>query len=45
MIIIFIYLKTKRMKTNWKNVVLYIVRIVELVLTGAVGGATSGLLG
>ena len=33
------------MKTNWKNVVLYIVRIVELVLTGAVGGSTSGLLG
>lgn len=26
-------------KTTWKNVLLYIVRILELVLTGAAGGA------
>ena len=31
-------------KTNWKSV-LYIIRIVELVITGAVGGATSGWIG
>lgn len=26
-------------KTTWKSVLLYIVRILELVLTGAAGGA------
>ena len=30
-------------KTNWKSV--YIIRIVELVITGAAGGATSGWIG
>ena len=25
-------------KTNWKSVLLYIIRIVELVITGAAGG-------
>ena len=29
-------------KTNWKSVLLYIIRIVELVITGAAGGAASG---
>ena len=29
-------------KTNWKSVLLYIIRIVELVITGAAGGAPSG---
>ena len=38
-LILFIYLKTKRMKKNWKNVLLYIVRIIELLITGAAGGA------
>lgn len=43
-LILFIYLKTKRMKKNWKNVLLYIVRIIELLITGAAGGALgSGL--
>lgn len=43
-LILFIYLKTKRMKKNWKNVLLYIVRIIELFITGAAGGALgSGL--
>lgn len=32
------------MKKNWKNVLLYIVRIDELLITGAAGGALgSGL--
>ena len=39
-----IYLKTKRMKTNWKSIVLYVIRVIELVLTGAAGGAASQLL-
>ncbi|MCS3017270.1 hypothetical protein NXU95_12095 [Phocaeicola vulgatus] len=34
-LILFIYLKTKRMKKNWKNVLLYIVRIIESLITGA----------
>ena len=41
-LILFIYLKTKRMKKNWKNVLLYIVRIIELLITGAAGGAHYG---
>lgn len=32
------------MKTSWKKVLLYIVRLVELMITGAAGGALgSGL--
>ena len=43
-LILFIYLKTMRMKKNWKNVLLYIVRIIGLLITGAAGGALgSGL--
>ena len=41
-LILFIYLKTKRMKKNRKNVLLYIVRIIELLITGAAGGALGG---
>ena len=41
--IMFIYLKTTRMKTNWKSIALYILRIVELILTGAAGGAITQL--
>ena len=41
--IIFIYLKTTSMKTNWKSIALYILRIVELILTGAAGGAITQL--
>lgn len=32
------------MKINWKSIVLYVIRILELVLTGAAGGAASNLL-
>lgn len=31
------------MKINWKSVLLYIVRIVELIITGAAGGTMSNL--
>ena len=39
----FIYLKTTSMKMNWKQVALYILRILELVITGAAGGAITQL--
>lgn len=32
------------MKTSWKKVLLYIVRLVELLITGAAGGALGGNL-
>ena len=38
-----IYLKTNDMKPNWKSIVLYVIRVIELVLTGAAGGAASQL--
>lgn len=39
-LLIVLFLKTTSMKkTIWKSVLLYIVRILELVLTGAAGGA------
>lgn len=41
-LILFIYLKTRCMKKNWKNVLLYIARIIELLITGAAGGALGG---
>ena len=41
--ILFIYLKTTSMKMNWKQVALYILRILELVITGAAGGAITQL--
>ncbi len=41
----FIYLKTKSMKKwNWKSVLLYVVRIVELIITGAAGGVAGSVL-
>lgn len=41
-LLIVLFLKTTSMKkTTWKSVLLYIVRILELVLTGAAGGALS----
>lgn len=43
-LLLLIYLKTTRMKTNWKNVLLYIVRIIELIISGAAGGALGGSL-
>ena len=42
-LIMFIYLKTSTMKVNWKQIALYILRIVELVITGAAGGAMTQL--
>lgn len=41
--ILFIYLKTSRMKVNWKRVALYVLRIIEMVITGAAGGAITQL--
>lgn len=29
------------MKKNWKSVLLYIIRIIELIITGAAGGAAA----
>ena len=43
-LIIFIYLKSKRMKNNWKSIVLYILRVIELIVTGAAGGAATMLM-
>ena len=42
--IMFIYLKTSSMKVNWKKVALYVIKVIELILTGAAGGAASQLL-
>lgn len=41
--ILFIYLKTSRMKVNWKRVALYVLRTIEMVITGAAGGAITQL--
>lgn len=41
--ILFIYLKTSRMKVNWKRVALYVLRIIEMVITGAAGEAITQL--
>ena len=38
-LILFIYLKTTSMKMKWKKILAYIIRIVELLITGAAGGA------
>ena len=42
--IMFIYLKTTSMKKDWKSIVLYVIRVIEMILTGAAGGAASQLL-
>ena len=39
--IMFIYLKTSSMKVNWKKIALYVLRIIELVITGAAGGTIT----
>ena len=31
------------MKVNWKRVALYVLRIIEMVITGAAGGAITPL--
>lgn len=42
-LILLFYLKTASMKSNWKNIVLYIIRVVELIITGAAGGTIATL--
>lgn len=32
------------MKKDWKTIVLYIIRVIELILSGAAGGAVTTLL-
>ena len=31
------------MKINWKKVALYVLRVIELIVTGAAGGAMTQL--
>lgn len=31
------------MKVNWKRVALYVLRLIEMVITGAAGGAITQL--
>ena len=31
------------MKINWKQVALYVLRVIELIITGAAGGAMTQL--
>ena len=41
-LLIVILLKTRsNMKKNWKTVLLYVVRLVELIISGAAGGAIA----
>ena len=42
-LILLMYLKTRSMKIDWKRVVVYVLRVIELILTGAVGGAVTQL--
>ena len=43
-LILIIYIKPQRLKINCNNVLLFIGRIIELLITGAAGGALgSGL--
>lgn len=41
--IVYIYLKTSSMKVNWKSILLYIMRVIELIVTGAAGGTIANL--
>ena len=40
-LILLMYLKTTSMKIDWKRVALYVLRVMELIVTGAVGGAVT----
>lgn len=42
-VLIIIYLKTQSMKKNWKTVALYVLRIIEMVITGSIGGIMTQL--
>ena len=43
-LLILIFIQTKRMKKNWKNILLYVVRFLELLVSGAAGGALGSNL-
>lgn len=40
-LILLMYLKTTSMKIDWKRVALYVLRVIELIITGAAGGAIT----
>ena len=40
-LILLMYLKTTSMKIDWKRVALYVLRVIDLIVTGAVGGAVT----
>ena len=40
-LILLMYLKTTSMKINRKRVALYVLRVIELIVTGAAGGAMT----
>ena len=42
-LILLMYLKTTSMKINWKRVALYVLRVIELIVTGAAGGVMTQL--
>ena len=42
-LILLMYLKTRSRKIDWKRVVVYVLRVIELSVTGAVGGAVTQL--
>ena len=42
-LILLMYLKTRSMKIDWKRVALYVLRVIELIITGAAGGAMTQL--
>ena len=42
-LILLIYIKTTSMKINWKRVALYVLRVIEMIVTGAAGGAMTQL--
>ena len=42
-LILLMYLKTRSMKIDRKRVAVYVLRVTELIVTGAVGGAVTQL--
>ena len=40
-LILLMYLKTTNMKIVWKRVALYVLRVIELIVSGAAGGAMT----
>lgn len=40
----YIYFESSNMKTNWKKIALFVLRIVKLLITGAAGGMIGGNL-